>query len=229
MSAFTRVFFCLILPAAMLASGCSSPQKKAERTQRKGAKRPPAKVWLVSNGWHTSIALRADDATQELRTFAPEAKFLVIGWGGADFYMWRQMNNPMRRVRAMFLPTTSALHVIPVKTSLVKECPNSEVIEFDVTEQGLERLRKRLHLAFVRDPKGTPQIVGKGKKTDSQFFGGTETYFFPKTCNMWAASQLNSAGVPIAVSAAIVADNLCWQGRKTGKVLARRTKIQDPL
>ena len=229
MYAPARLLLCIFALATTLVSGCSSAQKKEARAQRKTALRPPAKVWLVSNGWHTSIALRAEDATSELRTFAPSAKFLVIGWGGADFYMWRQMNNPMRRVRAMFLPTTSALHVIPVKTSIVKECPNSEVIEFDVTEQGLERLRKRLHLAFVRDPKGTPKLAGNGKTATSKFFEGTETYFFPKTCNMWAASQLNSAGVPIAVGAAIVADNLCWQGRKTGRVIARRTKIQDPL
>jgi uncharacterized protein (TIGR02117 family) len=229
MSAFNRVFLCLLALATLLAGGCSSPQKKDARAQRKSAQKPPAKMWLVSNGWHTSIALRAEDATCELRAFAPSAKYLVIGWGGADFYMWRQMNNPLRRVRAMFLPTTSALHVIPVNTSIVKECPNSEIIEFDVTEQGLERLRKRLHLAFNRDPQGRPRVAGRGKIESSKFFEGTETYFFPKTCNMWAASQLNSAGVPIAVSAAIVADNLCWQGRKTGRVLAYRTKIQDPL
>jgi uncharacterized protein (TIGR02117 family) len=186
-------------------------------------------VWLVSNGWHTSVALRRQDATKELQAFAPSAKYLVIGWGGADFYMWRQMNSPIRRIRAMFLPTASALHVIPVQTSLLSECPNSEIIEFDVTEQGLEHLRKRLTASFKRDPKGKPQVAGPGKVPLSKFFDGTETYYLPKTCNMWAASQLHAAGVPIRVSAAIVADNLCWQGRKRGKVLATRTKIQDPL
>ncbi len=228
MSALKRAIFCLLAVTFTLVSGCSM-EARADRANRRAAKRPPAKVWLVSNGWHTSVALRRQDATKELQAFAPTAKYLVIGWGGADFYMWRQMNNPLRRISAVFLPTTSALHVIPVKTSIVKECPNSEVIEFEVTEQGLERMRKRLHLAFKRDPDGKPSIAGPGKMPLSKFFNGTETYYLPKTCNVWAASLLHSAGVPIMVSAAIVADNLCWQGRKHGVVLAVRTKVQDPL
>ncbi len=225
---FTRVFSFILALIALCSGGCSM-DARIERQQRRAAKKPPAKVWLVSNGWHTSIAMRTADATPELRAFAPDSHYLVIGWGGADFYMWRNMHNPWRMFTSLVLPTSSALHVIPIKTTLVKECPNSEIIEFDVTEQGLERLRKRLLLAFKRDPNGKPLLAGQGKLPMSKFFDGTETYFFPKTCNLWAASQLHVTGVPIRVTAAIVADNLCWQGRKHGRLLAVRTKQQDQL
>lgn len=223
-----RFLFSLIALVVVFSSGCSM-DARIERQRRKSAKRPPAKVWLVSNGWHTSIAVRTADATPELRAFAPDSRYLIIGWGGADFYMWRKMHQPLRMLKAIFLPTSSALHVIPVKTSLVANSPNSEIIEFDVTEQGLERLRKRLTAAFKRDPDGKPTIAGPGRLPTSRFFDGTETYYFPKTCNWWAASQLRVTGVPILVSAAIVADNLCWQGRKHGKLLSVRTNKQDPL
>lgn len=223
-----RFLFSLIALVVVFSSGCSM-DARIERQRRKSAKRPPAKVWLVSNGWHTSIAVRTADATPELRAFAPDSRYLIIGWGGADFYMWRKMHQPLRMLKAIFLPTSSALHVIPVKTSLVENSPNSEIIEFDVTEQGLERLRKRLTAAFKRDPDGKPTIAGPGRLPTSRFFDGTETYYFPKTCNWWAASQLRVTGVPILVSAAIVADNLCWQGRKHGKLLSVRTNKQDPL
>ncbi len=223
-----RFFFFLLSLVVLLAGGCSM-DARIERQRRKSAKRPPAKVWLVSNGWHTSIAVRTADATPELRAFAPHSRYLIIGWGGADFYMWRKMHQPLRMLRAIFLPTSSALHVIPAKTSLVENSPNSEIIEFDVTEQGLERLRKRLTAAFKRDPDGKPAIAGPGRLPTSRFFDGTETYYFPKTCNWWAASQLRVTGVPILVSAAIVADNLCWQGRKHGRLLSARTKKQDLL
>lgn len=223
-----RVLYSLLALAFLFTGGCST-EARVNREIRKSAKRPPAKVWLVSNGWHTSVALRTSDATKELQAFAPKSRYLVVGWGGADFYMWRNMHQPLRMIRAMFLPTASALHVIPVKTSLVKECPNSEIIEFDVTEQGLERLRRKLEKAFKRDPLGKPIMAGPGKRPESKFFDGTETYFFPKTCNWWAAACLRAAGVHIYVSPAIVADNLIWQGRKHGHVLSSRTKTQDPL
>ena len=223
-----RFLFSLIALVVVFSSGCSM-DARVERQRRKSARKPPAKIWLVSNGWHTSVAIRTADATPELRTFARGSKYLIIGWGGADFYMWRNMHQPLRMMSAIFLPTSSALHVIPVKTSLVENSPNSEIIEFDVTEQGLERLRKRLKAAFKRDPNGKPTVAGQGRLPTSTFFDGTETYFFPKTCNLWAASQLRVSGVPIVVSAAIVADNLCWQGRKHGKLLSVRTNKQDPL
>lgn len=223
-----RLFSILFALVVVLSSGCSVDQR-VERQRRKAAKRPPAKVWLVSNGWHTSIAIRTADATPELRTFAPDSRYLIIGWGGADFYMWRNMDRPLSVLNAILLPTSSALHVIPVKSSLVEHSPNSEIIEFDVTEQGLERLRRRIKAAFKRDPNGRPTIAGQGRLPTSKFFDGTETYYFPKTCNLWAASQLRVAGVPIVVSAAIVADNLCWQGRKHGRLLSVRTNKQDPL
>jgi uncharacterized protein (TIGR02117 family) len=223
-----RIICLLIAIASVLAGGCTT-QKREEFRQRRAAQKPPAKVWLVSNGWHTSIALRTQDATKDIQAFAPKSQYLVIGWGGADFYMWRQMDNFMRRLSAILLPTSSALHVIPADTSLVKAFPNSEIIEFEVCEQGLERLRKSLARSFKRDPKGRPLVIGPGKIPQSRFFGGEETYYLPKTCNMWAASKLNTAGVPIRVSAAIVADNLIWQGRKKGKLLAAKKAAQDPL
>lgn len=225
---FHRYLCCLLAIASLLAGGCTT-QKREEYRQRRAARNAPAKVWLVSNGWHTSVAIRTKDATKELQAFAPKSQYLVIGWGGADFYMWRQMDSFVRRLRATFLPTASALHVIPADTSLVQAFPNSEIIEFEVTEQGLQRLRKSLDRSFKRDPKGQPLVIGPGKVPTSLFFGGEETYYLPKTCNMWAASKLRTAGVPIRVSAAIVADNLIWQGRKKGRLLAVKKATQDPL
>ncbi len=225
---FRSYIYILIAIACALAGGCTT-QKREEIRQRRAAQKPPAKVWLVSNGWHTSIALRTEDATKELQAYAPKSQYLVIGWGGADFYMWREMENIFRQTRAILFPTSSALHVIPVKRSLVQEFPNSEIIEFEVSEQGLERLRKSLARSFKRDPKGQPLLIGPGKFSTSFFFSGAETYYIPKTCNMWAASKLNTAGVPIRVSAAIVADNLIWQGRKNGRLLSAKKAIQDSL
>jgi len=225
---FHRCLCCILAIASLLAGGCTT-QKREEYRQRRAAQKAPANVWLVSNGWHTSVAIRTKDATKELQAFAPKSQYLVIGWGGADFYMWRQMDSFLRRLRATFLPTASALHVIPANTSLVQAFPNSEIIEFEVTEQGLQRLRKSLARSFKRDPKGQPLVIGPGKLPTSRFFGGEETYYLPKTCNMWAASKLHTAGVPIRVSAAIVADNLIWQGRKKGRLLAVKKATQDPL
>jgi uncharacterized protein (TIGR02117 family) len=225
----SRIFVLLCVSLALLA-GCTVPKRppSPRALARAKARAKTEQIWLVSNGFHTSIALRAKDAPSELRAFNDGAHFFVIGWGGRDVYMGRKLW-PWQYVTSVFLPTPSALHVIPIRTSLVKECPNSEIIEFDVSPAGLAKVRKRISAAFRRDPFGQPDVEGPGKVPHSRFFSGSEIYFFPKTCNLWAAASLHTAGVRLRVSSAIVADNLLWQGRKLGRVLAYKRLPEDPL
>jgi hypothetical protein len=44
-------------------------------------------VWLVSNGFHSSLAFRASDVP-ELAKLTAERRpsYVLIGWGEADFY-----------------------------------------------------------------------------------------------------------------------------------------------
>ena len=211
------VVFAAFIALLVCLEGCSSaplrPLSERERRARQEC------VWLVSNRFHTSIAVKAKDAPLALQAQYPRAAFFVIGWGGKSLYMLRQVR-PWEWVTTILFPTSSALHVIPIRTSLTKECPNSDVIEFKTTRRGRNRLLTRLRRAFARDGKGRPQAVGEGKLPTSRFYEGSETYYLPKTCNLWAAASLKSAGLPIYVCPAIAADNLLRQGWKHGRVLS---------
>lgn len=182
----------------------------------------------MSNGFHTSIAMLAKDAPAECRAFDSKAKYYVIGWGGRDFYMGRT-RWPWDYFTSLLLPNASALHIIPIRSSLVQECPRSEIIEFEINPTRAVKLRNRISKAFRRNPSGEPAVEGPGKLPHSRFFAGTETYILPKTCNLWAASHLRTAGVPLTVSTSIAADNLCWQGRRFGRVLATKRYPGDSL
>ena len=72
--------FIILLFAISMLGGCATQQHgplfgigKKKRTEQ---------VWMVSNGFHTSIAMRAKDAPAELRAFDGKARYFVIGWGG---------------------------------------------------------------------------------------------------------------------------------------------------
>jgi uncharacterized protein (TIGR02117 family) len=220
-----RLFVSLCL-SIVLFGGCAAPQRPLFAPRKPKAK--ATQVYLVSNGFHTSLAIRAQDAPSELRAFDGKARYFVIGWGGRDFYMGRT-RWPWDYFTSLLLPNPSALHVIPIRTSLVRECARSEIIEFDVDPAKVAKLRKRISTGFRRNPFGEPHIVGPGKLPNSRFFSGTETYVLPKTCNLWVASHLRTAGVPMTVCAAIAADNIIWQGRKYGRVLSRKRYPSDTL
>lgn len=216
----------LLLCCILLIGGCARPPalplvglRKPSRTER---------VWLVSNGFHTSIAIRAEDAPAGYRAMDLKARYFVIGWGGRDLYMMGRVM-PWQWITSTILPTASALHVIPIRGTILEECPNSEIIEFDTTRRGIARLHKRLRVALERDEHGMPLIVGPGKTPRSRFLSGTEVYYLPKTCNLWAAASLKAAGVPLSVFPALAADNLIWQGRKKGRTLANYRPPADPL
>jgi uncharacterized protein (TIGR02117 family) len=198
-------------------TGCSSAPLRplSERERRARTER----VWLVSNRFHTSIAVRAKDAPLAIRAQHPHAAYFVIGWGGKNLYMLRHVR-PWEWVTTILFPTSSALHVIPIHTSLAKEAPNSDIIEFKTTRRGRNRLLTRLRRSFARDGKGKPQVAGEGKLPTSRFYEGSETYYLPKTCNLWAAASLKIAGVPIYLCPAIMADNLLRQGWKHGRILS---------
>lgn len=201
---------------AICLGGCTSaPVRPLTEKERRAQ---TERIWLVSNRFHTSIAVEANDAPPSVRKLDPKARYFIIGWGGRDLYMKSQVW-PWQWVTTIILPTASALHVIPTRDPLPKACPNSEIIEFTTSRRGQERVRNHLARAFAHDKKGKVLVAGPGKFPASRFYSGSETYFLPKTCNLWAAKVLKLANVPIYVWPAWSADNLLWQGHKHGKVI----------
>jgi hypothetical protein len=212
----SRLFFLMAWSLCLLAS-CAAPKDFSAQSQPLPAN--SAKVWVLSNGFHTSVALRAQDCPAAVQAMDRKARYFLIGWGGRDFYMGL-VHYPWDYVRTVLFPTRSTLHVVPVRTGFVQEFPRAEIIEFDVTTSGLERLRGRLSADFKHDAQDHLIVDGPGRLPLSRFYSGTETYFIPKTCNMWAAVHLKLAGVPITSCVAVSAGNLCWQGARQGRVLS---------
>ncbi len=221
----SRLLVLLVVPL-WLFGGCAAPKEFPAHPRLT----PPntARVWTVSNGFHTSIAVRAKDAPADIRALDPQARYFVIGWGARDFYMGN-LRYPWEYLRTVFLPEPSTVHLMPIRTNLLEECPNAEIVEFEVKPSGLRQLRDRLEADFHRDDHGQFVVFGPGRLPLSRFYQGTETYFLPKTCNMWVASRLKTAGVPMTVGVAVSAGNLSWQSHRQGRVLSTLKRPREVL
>ena len=113
------------MPAAMLwwfGACTSAPVRKLSAKERAATNEP---VWLVSNRFHTSIAVEADDAPPQVQRLDLKARYFVIGWGGRDLYMMHTVK-PWQWVTSLILPTASALHVIPVRSSFLQPAAQSK-------------------------------------------------------------------------------------------------------
>jgi uncharacterized protein (TIGR02117 family) len=173
-------------------------------------------VWLVSNGFHSSLAVRARDVPFR-REIAGQSRAdaLLIGWGAADFY--RGKVNPWTVLKATFTPSPSVLHVVPVRGPVARRFAHSDVVEFALSPAQFRILLRELDAAFARDARGQRAFISRGYFADSRFYQGRDRFYFPKMCNVWVAQRLRQSGVPVFVPTAMAANDLVWQAAKLGK------------
>ena len=176
-----------------------------------------AQVWLVSNGFHTSIGVRGRDLPRDVRALSGDARadHFLFGWGAAVYYTAPEVT-PVVFCRATFLPTSSAVHVVPVRGSLARRFKHSDVFRFEITPAAMQRLSRFLRAAVRRTQAGAPVLLGPGYFPGSRFYAGTEIFWVPITCNIWSARALREAGVRLPMACAFAAPNLVWLARRDG-------------
>lgn len=208
---FSRLVVCLVAASGAL-SGCAFADDARS-------------VWLVSNGFHTSLAFRSRDVTF-LREVTAESRVdgLLIGWGAADYY--RGKVNPWTCLKAIAWPSPGILHVVPIRGNVAARFRHSDVIELSLSSSQFRFLLRQIDDAFARDASGRRVFITRGYFQDSRFYLSRERFYFPKMCNVWVAQKLRRSGVPVFVPTAMVANDLVWQADKLGK---RRQWLRRPL
>ena len=184
-----------------------------------------APVWVVSNGFHTSLALRAADLPLAKEVFGSgQADVVLLGWGARDIY--RGYNNPWTVCEAVF-GGPSLLHVIPIRGTVRSRFLHSDIVRFDLPCDRVRALARELERAFARDELGRLEPQGRGYYAESRFYRGRERFYFPKVCNTWVASKLQRSGVPLCVPASLLAPVLIRQAARAGKREERRSAPVD--
>lgn len=177
-----------------LLCGCATPPV-AELPEAPAAD----SIFLVSQGWHTGIAVRRADIPDPLlpekRDF-PGARYLEVGWGERDFYM-AGTAGPWLAFKAVFFANRSVLHVAGVPGDLAILFPRSEIVEIRLSRPALEGLLRHVHDAVERAGPGAAAPLGQGLYGDSHFYAGRETFHLLRNCNVWTAEALRAAGLPV--------------------------------
>lgn len=155
---------------------------------------------LWSNGYHTNIALPAAllEADHPIRELFPDAEHFLIGWGERDYYMEPDPGAWDALVAAAW-PTSSAVQLIagdrPVEESVWRA---REVVEFSVSEAGVDRLIDGVTETLAVDARGGPIVIGEGRVAGaSVFLAARPAFHLFFMCNHWTAARLRDAGVPV--------------------------------
>ena len=185
------------------------------------AREPAKTIYLVSHGWHAGIVVNRADIPDDIRLVHKvfsSTGYLEIGWGDRDFYQTPRPHLGIA-LKALFLPTTSVLHIVAFNDSVASYFPHSEIIRVRLSDAGFQRMIRYIAASYDRDPAGNLVPLGVGLYGVSQFYRSQETYHLFRTCNVWTAKALYTAGCPLRPFLAITVDNLMSQVQSFGTIL----------
>ena len=207
-----------LLPVVGVLAACGgSDTQTVDPSQATGA--PTVAIFLIAHEQHTGIAVpRADIPAglwPEVRDF-PRADYLEVGWGERDYYFGRDQG-AWGTLEAGLWPTPSVLHVVGIRGPPARNFPQSEIIALQVSRAGFARLIRYIDDAYERSVAGAVDSIGPGLYGDSRFYPGRESFHLFRTCNVWTAHGLRTAGLSIHDS--ITREGLMSQAREIGLVV----------
>jgi hypothetical protein len=190
------LFASLAFTAALSLSACETAPPAKARSADIG--KPRHNIQVTSNGWHSEVvipaALLPEGAIPETADF-PRAEFYAFGWGDADYYPAQDPDIAMT-LRAAFTPTPAVVHLVGLPAAPKDLYANAEIIDLEITEEGLTDLVDYLDGSFAR----------KSARATGEF------HLF-NTCNSWTARALATAGLPVKTGGMQRAEDLLAQLR----------------
>jgi len=173
------------------------------------ASETPLRVLVVSNGWHSGIALARADVPEaiipEIADF-PHARFFEFGWGDAEFYP-AQEAGAWLALRAAF-PGPAVLHLAGLPDHPARLWPNVTILSFAVSADGLRRLLVYLRESFNRAGAGRAVVSARGIYPFSLFYPAMGRFHVFNTCNSWTAQALTAMGLPASLGGVNTAEDL---------------------
>jgi uncharacterized protein (TIGR02117 family) len=164
----------------------------------------PRHILVISNPIHTDIAIRLDMRSRAALPFLaeadlpidhPDARWLLIGWGGRAFYLETPSLTDMKP-GPTFQALTVDRSVMHVDVLGEVEQANPIVTALDLSEAGYAQMLSEIAASFSRIDGEVQPIEGYALTGGDRFYeaeGSFNAIFVG--CNSWTARMLRSAGV----------------------------------
>ena len=162
----------------------------------------------------------------QLAAFA-DYSYVTIGWGDTDFFRAAHVT-PGMVARAMFFSRGTVLLVTGLAYAPEEAYADSvDVYRIRASRGGYEMMIAAVAGSFQR-ANGAIIDRGAGEQGFSRFFQGTGRYSALRTCNVWTADMLRTAGLPITPGFALSAGNIEYQLGQIPGTLRNRMPVAPP-
>lgn len=206
-----RLFPVVFLLWPLALGGCAQAPAPVAAVPAVGA---GGTVALVTHGWHTDIAVPADEVSGPLaqfRTLFPGARTLVFGYGKRTFII-----APAHGIGEWILgpvPGPAAIEVSAVSADAATAYGASHVQIMALPPGGAAGLSAFLWHALAKNKAGQPVYIARGNWKGALFYEASAGYGLFHTCNSWSAEALAAGGVPVRPQGVIFSGTLDAQVR----------------
>ncbi|MEZ2220080.1 TIGR02117 family protein [Rhizobium sp. RCC_161_2] len=201
------LFRLLLLAVLAVAGGTFIPRPLFAPAEAVGEAVGSRRILVLSNPIHTDIAVPLDDETRAAFSFlgragiplaAPDAEWLIFGWGGRAFYLetphWADLK-PMPVLRALTLDS-SVLHV-DIAGHIPEQHPAVQL--FDISAGEFTALLGFIAGSFERQGGEVTPIADAAYGVTDRFFEAKGYFNALFGCNTWTAAALRTAGIRTGV------------------------------
>ncbi|WP_143962882.1 DUF2459 domain-containing protein [Litoribacter populi] len=153
-------------------------------------------IYVSSISWHTGLVIPGDVLPDSIWSEGHDygdAPYLEIGWGDADFYPHERFNL-WYAFKAVFWPTSSVLHFKPIRRNVEDHYFDTNVVKIELTDEQLHQLVLYLIEQLELDDNGKIIPATEGLYSNSHFYEGSSSYYFPNNSNVWVARAIREAG-----------------------------------
>ncbi len=185
----------LLLGTVIPAAGVFEQPDGMSLTQR---------ILIVSNPIHTDIAIQLDAQSRAALPFLaetglpvdrPDARWLLIGWGGRAFYLETPSFADMQP-GPTFKALTIDSSVMHVDVLGEVDQTDPSVTRVDLSEAGYARMLSEIAASFSRVDGQVQPIEGYALTGNDRFYEAEGSFnAIVVGCNAWTARMLRSAGV----------------------------------
>ncbi|WP_136657258.1 TIGR02117 family protein [Nitratireductor sp. XY-223] len=166
---------------------------------------PSNTIYVLSNGFHSDIALPVKDGRSPVGTLVrnadfpygiEEARYLIIGWGSQTAYTSLLALSDLTLdivVRSLAFDQT-VMHVLPTRGA-----PHGTgVYRVELNDAQYERLVHFIAASFRTGPDGSAELIPGVTQGFGDVFYRANGRFSPfYGCNAWTGHALRQAGVPV--------------------------------
>jgi uncharacterized protein (TIGR02117 family) len=183
------------------------------------ADQPAKTIHVINLGWHSGIIFQREEVNDSVWPAIgdfPQAEFIEVGWGDADFYQAEETNLWLG-AKALFWPTASVLHVVGLDRPPQEYFRGYQIIKIALSDSGYNRLCAFVQNSYAENERSEIIPLGRGLYGESRFYQAKGKYTFANTCNTWIAKALRAAGCPVTPVYGCTAGNVFYQMRKFGQ------------